>query len=409
MKVVGIIAEYDPFHNGHLYQIEYAKNELKADAVVVVMSGDFTQRGEPALLDKYTRSKMAVYGGADLVIMMPVAYSTSSAEYFAGSGLGLLSSCGIVTDLLFGAESDDIERLSHAADILSDESVEFKARLNAGLKKGLSFSKARADALPTELSELISHPNNILAIEYLKAIKKLDLGITPHALKREGADYSGQVINDQYASASYIREQLKSGQTDLIKQIDRYLPGKSYDILAEAAVNNELVYPDNCTRWFKYKTNYDFYKGNKFEEYADISKDLAKRMDRSRPGNCSSINQYIDSLKCKNYTRASISRAICHYLLNITPADRYDPAPYLRILDFSKHGRSLMQEISTLADIPMFCNVNDGLKMLSDKPELLNMLKKDIYAADIYSMYLFEKNGRTYPKEQERHFSPTDI
>ena len=206
MNVIGIIAEYNPFHNGHAYQIAHVKKNLHADYIVVAASGDYVQRGEPALLDKYTRARMALSSGADLVLELPVLWSTASAELFADAGISLFEKTGCVNGICFGAESGDLALLRRIADVLADEPAALKASLKRNLKSGNTFPKAREAALlsyfadaadqdgalpvSTEtLSSLLASPNNILALEYLKSLRRRASSITPYLLKREGAAY----------------------------------------------------------------------------------------------------------------------------------------------------------------------------------------------------------------------------
>ena len=206
MNVIGIIAEYNPFHNGHAYQIAHVRKNLHADYIVVATSGDYVQRGEPALLDKYTRARMALSSGADVVLELPVLWSTASAELFADAGISLFEKTGCVNGICFGAESGDLALLRRIADVLADEPADLKASLKHNLKSGSTFPKAREaallsyfsgsagqdGALPVSaeaLSSLLASPNNILALEYLKALRRRASSITPYLLKREGAAY----------------------------------------------------------------------------------------------------------------------------------------------------------------------------------------------------------------------------
>lgn len=232
MNVIGIIAEYNPFHNGHAYQIAHVKKNLHADYIVVAASGDYVQRGEPALLDKYTRARMALSSGADLVLELPVLWSTASAELFADAGISLFEKTGCVNGICFGAESGDLALLRRIADVLADEPAALKASLKRNLKSGNTFPKAREAALlsyfadaadqdgalpvSTEtLSSLLASPNNILALEYLKSLRRRASSITPYLLKREGAAYHETSIrsgaSEVPASTSAIRHTLFAG------------------------------------------------------------------------------------------------------------------------------------------------------------------------------------------------------
>ena len=204
MKVVGIVAEYNPFHNGHMYQMRKVKEETGADYVVVAMSGNFLQRGVPALCDKFIRTEMALQCGADLVIEIPTLWATASAEYYAHAGVSLLAATGIVTHLAFGAETDDLDALLEISSVLKEEPDVYRAVLSNSIRTGNSFPVARKNALTTtlphfkkeELDDILDNPNNILALEYLKAIPD---SIQPILIKREGAGYHSGISDDRCA------------------------------------------------------------------------------------------------------------------------------------------------------------------------------------------------------------------
>ena len=205
--IVGIVAEYNPFHLGHAYQLQYAKETLGADYCIVVMSGPFTQRGTPALFDKYTRASHALACGADLVLELPVIYATASAEAFALGAVSVLENTGIVDTLLFGCEADDITPLKEIASLLVSEQDDYKKALQAELANGKAFAEARAIALNhSEYASLINTPNNILAVEYLKALKRLNSSIEPIGLKRKGSGYHDETLQSPMASATAIRK-----------------------------------------------------------------------------------------------------------------------------------------------------------------------------------------------------------
>ena len=206
MKVVGIIAEYNPFHKGHAYQIRYAKERLGADYVIVAMSGPFTQRGTPALFDKYSRAGHALACGADLVLELPVVYATASAQIFATGGVALLQNAGLVDTLLFGSECPDLAALKNIADMLSEETPAYQALLRQALQEGSSYAAARAKALENPAyAKILAQPNNILAIEYLGALSRLDSSMTPLCLQRQGAGYHETSLDEDMASAYGIR------------------------------------------------------------------------------------------------------------------------------------------------------------------------------------------------------------
>ena len=233
-KVVGIIAEYNPFHNGHSYHIQNTKVLTGADFVVAVMTGNFTQRGNTSVVDKWEKTKMALNGGADLVIELPTIYSISSAENFANGAIKILNTLGIVDSISFGMEADDISTLNNISNVLYMEPPEYKAILEHELSKGSSFPKARENALMMYLNDIkryanvLKGSNNILAIEYLKALKKQKSNLVPIGVKREKVYYNSTKIIDEYASATGIRNLLLHNQLEEVRKV---VPAKTYNLL----------------------------------------------------------------------------------------------------------------------------------------------------------------------------------
>ena len=241
-KVLGIIAEYNPFHNGHLYHIEQSKELVNPDYTVCIISGNFVQRGNVSIIDKWSKAEMAINAGANLVIELPTIYSTSSAENFAEGCIKILDSFKLDTVLSFGSECGDINTLNKFAEILSKEPQEYKSLLNHELQTGISYPKARENALLMYVNDIrkyantLSSPNNILGIEYLKAIKKLKSNILPLTVKRNAVDHDSEEIIENYASSTHIRELLCEN-----KNITKLVPKFSYDILARQINSGKSV------------------------------------------------------------------------------------------------------------------------------------------------------------------------
>ncbi len=237
MKVCGVIAEYNPFHNGHAYHIEESKKKTGADAVVCVMSGNFVQRGVPALFDKWTRAEMALKNGVDLVVELPTYYATASAEFFAQGGIGLLDSMGVVDVLSFGAKTEDLDTLKRIANILYLEPEEYKDLLKAELKKGFSYPAARSTALKVftkkefdskYITEILLDANNILAVEYLKALMYNNSLIQPQIILRKGEDYNSVNVVDGMCSSTAIRKMIQEENYEILPEV---MPQKSFEIL----------------------------------------------------------------------------------------------------------------------------------------------------------------------------------
>lgn len=410
MKTVGIIAEYNPFHNGHLYQIKKAKEMTKADYTIVIMSGDFTQRGEQAIVNKYTRCEMALNAGADLVIELPVCYATGSAEFFALGAVALLDR--MHTDYLcFGSECGDIAMLSFAADILYREPEDFKACLKAKCSEGFSFPKARGFALRQILSysnqdicvfndQFWESPNNILGIEYLKALLILHSEMKPLTVKREGMGYSSAALTmDSYSSALSIRNHLYSGGSfhELIKN----LPPTSLSLLSLELDGKLPLQMDD----FSQALFYSLLKENQgYESFFDLSQAISNKIENGL-GKYQSYTQFASEiLKTKDVTLTRINRCLLHILLQLKEEDiitfKNDKIVYYaRILGFKKNAAPVLRKIHS-KDLLVIDKLSNAEEKLTDSGKL--MLSQDIFAAALYEGISSQKNGRPMIHEYSR-------
>ena len=318
MKAVGIIAEYNPFHNGHKYLIEKAKEITGADYAIIVMSGNFTQRGTPAITDKYIRTEMALLNGADLVIELPSHYACSSAEFFATGAITLLNKLGVVDSICFGSESGNITNLYNVAKILADEPEEFQQQLKLFLKRGYSYPMARNQALEATIPDFVNYmdviktPNNILGIEYIKALLRTNSTITPFTVQRIGSCYHDHKLSVAYSSAIAIRQSLEFGNS--LEKIEDQVPKNCLSILSEHYNKSYPVFMDDFSTLLKYKLLTE--APNSFCKYADISSDLSDKIKKNI-FKIDSINNFCDLLKSKDLTHARINRCLGHILLNI--------------------------------------------------------------------------------------------
>lgn len=407
MKTVGIIAEYNPFHNGHKYQIEQAKKITESDYCVVVMSGDFVQRGTPAIMDKFLRTKAALMCGADLVIELPVHYATASAEYFASGAVSILDKLGVIDSLCFGSECGDIEILSAISDVLISESEEFKTALKQALKKGDSYPKARNYALSAAAPHLtgdleaLNHPNNILGLEYLKALKKRKSNITPYTIARLGSGYNDTDLNTSCSSALAIRESIT--QTHDIQSIKSQLPDSSYELISQAYLKTFPILPEDTSPLLHYKLLSERDAG--FEKYFDIDSDFSDKLQKYIP-NMDAHANICDTLKSKNMTYTRVARNLLHILLNIYQSDvdtyRYeDFVYYARILGFKKSASPLLSAIKSVSAIPLISKLADAESYIESQNGL-NMLKADIQASHLYSLMAAHKFNQTFHNEYTR-------
>ena len=396
MKVTAIISEYNPFHKGHLYHIETAKKETKADFVIAIMSGNFVQRGTPAIFDKYTRTEAALRSGVDLVLELPAMYATASAEYFALGGVALANTLGIVDYLSFGSEYGQADKFMEAASLLLHEPEEMKQPLKDALKEGLSYPAARAYAVKTshpELAELLETPNNILGIEYCKALLKLNSSIVPHTIKRQGQDYHSDSTDAGFASATGIRRLLEGQKESSRQLLQKQLPPASYNLLNNYWGTSPLT-EDDLSMLLRYKLITE--NRAHLTEYFGVNRDLSNRIYKHL-NEFESFSSFAELLKTKNITRTAINRALLHILLDIRAEDVQDVTKrgcvdYIRVLGFKKEAVGLLKEFSDLPEIPLITN-------LSAAPVLCEI---DIRADQIYQMCSSQKYHTPYQNEYQR-------
>lgn len=401
MKTVGIIAEYNPFHNGHAYHIQKAKELTGADFCVVVMSGDFVQRGMPALMDKHLRASCALAGGADLVLELPVCYAVSSAEYFANGAVALLDRLGVVDSLCFGSECGDIDVLTQFAEELLSESPSFKKELDHKLRLGSSYPQARNAALEasaphlTAYTNVLSTPNNILGIEYCKAILALESRIVPCTVKRAGASYHDNSLESSFCSAQAIRESLRL--PEIPKTAKKQAPSYAREIAEDAYLKTYPIFSDDISQLVHYSLLTRNASG--FTDYPDIDRELSDRIRKQLP-KYHDFESFCELLKSKNRTYVRISRSLLHILLDIRKEDfaRYreeGPVFYARMLGFRESAAPLLSAIKEKAQIPLLSKLADAEKQLA--PTALSMLEKDIYASHIYQSVVRHKFPETDP------------
>lgn len=389
LNIVGLVAEYNPFHNGHLYHIKKAKEITGADFIIVVMSGNYVQRGEPAFCDKYLRTSMALLNGASLVIEIPVMYATSSAEYFARAAVSLLESTGIVNSICFGSECGDIDSLTKIADVLVEEPPLYKSILKKHLDEGMSFPNARALAIShfTSLDkDILNNPNNILGIEYLKSLKILKSKMKPFTIAREISSYNSIDIENEISSATAIRHYSKKND---FNSIAKTMPQNAFDIFVNSINNNDApILFNNFSNIFHYIIK--SYKNKQLMNILDVTEGLENRIV-----NCSNetflISDIIDLIKTKRYTYTKIQRALLHILLDIKKNDletfnKNGGPQYLRVLGFNKKCQCLLKEIEENALLPIITNLKYANKNLSELQ--LSMLNKELQSTDLYYLGL---------------------
>lgn len=415
MKTAGIIAEYNPFHTGHQYHIEQTRQVTGAEYIIVVMSGDFVQRGAPALLSKFTRAEMALLGGADLVLELPASCSCQSAEYFAHHGVSLLHALGCVDYLSFGSECGDISQLQSAVAFLQNESAEYKEHLKTLLKSGHSFPAARAKAVAAFCSEnihlqaVLDSPNNILGIEYLKALKRLQSTMTPVTVTRKGSSYhcetlpeSGYPVDtdsqipDTLPSASALRKAILKNDHDhsSIEQIRSCFPVSVREKYKNTLSSMEFLTEEDFSillHWTLYQT-----EDQQLLRFQDVDSFLCNRIRKTRDS-YASFSQYAALLKTKDITYTRICRALFHILLQIENPSRIS---YARILGFRRSAAPLLTQIRKNTSIPLISKLADASSFLGK--DAYAVLEQNIRISHLYEAVCSEKYHRPFQNEYRK-------
>ena len=389
-KVLGFVAEYNPFHNGHLYHLEQSKKATGCTYTVAIMSGNFTQRGSTSLIDKWSKAKCAIENGIDLVLELPVLYATSSAENFAEGSIKILDSLKVVDYISFGAETPNMDILDKIANVLYCEPREYKNLLSHELGKGLSYPKSRENALMMYLNDIrkyiniLSSPNNILGIEYLKALKKYKSNIIPIGIPRYEVGYHDIGYTGNIASSTAIRNIIKNNGFEIIRKL---IPESSYSTLIQNIKLGHIV-PDLSV--FEKEIIYNLRKMQLSEiaELADVSEGLEFAI-KNAANSCNSLTEFLNIIKSKRYTSTRIQRILLYSLLGITKKDidiSKKMQPYVRVLGFNQKGKFLISEaakanpkLQIITSVKKFAdsNSNKNLKL---------MLDKDIWATNVYTI-----------------------
>lgn len=378
MNVCGIIAEYDPFHTGHAFQIQAAKSLLGGNcAIVCVISGNWTQRGGPAIIDKHRRAQIALLGGADLVLELPLPFAISSAEQFARGGVSVLDAAGVVTHLCFGSEGGELAPLERTAACLDSE--EYKLALRAGLDQGISFPAARqraAEALLGADARCLAQPNSNLGVEYLRALAWRGSPITPLTIPRQGAGH-GEAPSDGFASASYLRKLLRQ------KSFEDAAP---YLIDREAEILYSSPFSDlsRCERALLYRAR--LMNVADWEAIPDCGEGLSNRLYQAvRQG--TGIEEILTLAKSKRYTHARLRRILLWAFLGMTGDDRPVGPEYLRVLGMNGTGRALLREIARKSALPILTKPAHARQL---SPAAQHLFELEAQATDLYGLCLPE-------------------
>lgn len=419
MKIVGLIAEYNPFHNGHFYHIEKAKEITQADAAIVIMSGDYVQRGVPAIMPKRLRAEMALKCGAAAVFELPVCYATGTAELFAESAVSFLDQLGVVDSICFGTECGNLVSLQTIAHILQEEPDLYRETLQAQLKQGASFPAARQQAIAActqseSLAALLGEPNNILGIEYLKALTKFQSSMAPYSIQRKGAHYHEETLQPENSSATAIRSLLAfSGSMihtestgafedtsflNILGELETQVPSCCLELLKDYHRLKYPIYENDFSLLLKYKLL------NKTPEtlvrYMDVSSSFANRI-------CGQLNHYFnykqfcELLKTRDLTQTRVNRALLHIMLGIKKEDvqqfiDHNYHCYAHLLGFCKKDSNVISSIAKNSALPLLTKLyaTEHLDETGKK-----MLNQDILASNLYTSVVTDKYRTAYENE----------
>lgn len=420
MKILGLIVEYNPFHNGHLYHLKKSLEITNSTHSIAVMSGNFLQRGEPALFDKYKRAEMAVSNGVDLVVELPTLYACQSAEIFAHGAITLLNSLNCIDSICFGSEHGDIDLLVEISKILINEPDKFKTLLKRNLDEGILFASARSKALSeymlnhtnlnideNKLNDVLSTPNNILGIEYIKSLLKHKSTIKPYSITRIQADYNSETIESNICSATAIRKTLKEYNT--LDSISNVVPIKTFELISKSIDNNFNPMFDEY--YFDTIRELVIRDLNILNSYFDVNEGIENKIYKS-VFSCKNIFELQQSIKSKRYTLTKVKRILNNILLGITKDDMNTvknimKLPYVRILAFNDKGREIIKQIKLNSEIKIinkFSNVN-----FEDNKIFETLIKYDIKATNMYNIPYYKNNMNLLKGPMDYYLSPVYI
>lgn len=422
MKIVGLITEYNPFHNGHLYHMQKAKEITGADSVIAVMSGNYVQRGAPAIMPKHLRAEVALEAGIPLVLELPVCYASGSAEYFADGAISLFEKLGCIDSICFGSECGDYYLLEKVAHVTADEPEAYKQTLQDALKQGLSFPLARQAALKAyfqdpSLDDILEQPNNILGIEYIKALYLRKSPIGAYTIRRKISGYHDKELSPGYSSASAIRRLLafagnsvhlaseemydEPGLSEVLTRLEGQVPPSCIRSLEETHRVRYPVYANDFSLLFRYRLLTETRES--LARYLDMTEELANRMI-NHANDFITFDQFCDLLKTRDMTYSRISRCLLHILLNIRTEDmtlykEEGGCQYARVLGFSKDGAKLLTRIKRTSSVPLLTKLTqtEGLSKTG-----LRMLRQDIFAADLYESVITDKFKMPFISEYQQ-------
>lgn len=380
MNIAGITAEYNPFHTGHAYQISALKAQLGPDtSVVAVMSGSWVQQGRPAVTDKWTRARMALNGGADLILELPTVWAAASAESFARGAVELLCRCGVIDTLCFGSETGELVPLLAAAECL--DSPDYPEQLRKALEGGASFAAARqaaVEALIGPAGAALASPNNNLGVEYLRALRSLHSNIKPVTIRREGAAHNSlDRTGEGFRSATQLRQHLARGEWEAVRP---YVPAGNLDILQSAPLADPRLGERAVLACLRKMTAEDWAK----LPDAGAGEGLPQRLERAGR-QCQSLDDFFTLAKTRRYAMARLRRMALWAFLGLTAADVPAEPPYLRVLGFNARGREVLKQMKTTAQLPILTKPAHARELDGPGRRLFEL---EAQCTDLYGLFL---------------------
>ncbi|UWP59805.1 nucleotidyltransferase [Ruminococcus gauvreauii] len=386
MKITGLITEYNPFHNGHKYHIEKAREVTGADFVIAVMSGNFVQRGSCAVTDKYTRAAMALSEGVSLVLELPACFATGSAEFFARGAVRMLRQTGVTDSICFGCEQASLPLFHEISAVLADEPEIYRRVLKSALSQGQSYPSARQQALSAclpalDIDSFLQSPNNILGLEYIRALNQEPGTVVPFPIQRIGSGYHDKTVTGTYSSATAIRREIHGKQ--ISSSALEQLPPQAAAILKQQLADRGSLEIDRFSPLLKYALLSE--SAASLCRYQDMTEALANRI-MNRLNDFISISSFISLLKTRELTYSRISRALLHVMLKLTDEDLsralLPKNSCLRILGFRKDAGALLKELKQNCTVPVITKPADAFRILNSSA--LTAFEQDIRAAHVY-------------------------
>ncbi len=418
MKIVGLVVEYNPFHNGHLYHLNKSLEKTNATHSIAIMSGNFLQRGEPALFDKYTRALAAVKNGVDLVIELPTLFSCQSAETFAHGAIAVLNSLNCVDSICFGSEEGNIDILYTISKILVDECEEFKSYLKKYLDDGMLFPTARSFALfdyitkynlinisQNQLFDILNSSNNILGIEYIKSILRLKSNISPYTISRIVASYNSEDIKSNICSATAIRKSLKENND--LSLISDVVPKNTYKVLSDKIDND--FYPMFDDNYFSILSSIIMRDHHFLDKYYEVNEGIENKIYQNIFKSENIYDLHL-SVKSKRYTLTKIKRTLNNILLGITKEDMLkvkdiNSVPYIRVLAFNDKGREIIKSIKKSSNVNII-NKFSNVSFSMNDDLFKTLIDYDIKASNMYNLLYYNKNKKLLKGPMDFYTSP---